>query len=116
MLSGFTTPANEWQPQLSNRTLARDSLGRYTTTYDAVGQVKSTVTPAGKRITYRLDGVGLRKCMSDPDGGRFTYTFDANRRVTKLINPWSERTTWTYNMNDRTTVQRNANAISLAAS
>ncbi len=46
---------------VGSRTLAQDSLGRYTATYDLLNRTRTTTTTANKTITYAYDFRARRK-------------------------------------------------------
>jgi RHS repeat-associated protein len=91
------------------RLLAHDTLGRYSTLYDAAGQIRATATPANKRITYLHDALGQRRVMIDPDGGRFSYLWDDRGLNRGVHNPFGERTTLLFDALGQETVKRLAN-------
>ena len=100
----FTYDAN------SRRTVLSDWTGSYTSTYDQLGRVSSTVNPAGIAITYAYDAIGQREKMVQPTG-TFTYVYDPANRVSNLTNPEGHVTTWSYDPVSRLTQQLLANGV-----
>jgi len=87
----------------------QNETGRYTTTYDELGQMRTVTAPANFRTTYAWDAAGQRAVMTAPTGGRFTYQYDGAGQITRLINPEGDRTTFAYDADSRRTVKKLAN-------
>jgi len=93
-----------------------DSTGRYTSTFDAVGQTMVTASPDNQRQAFSYDTVGQRRSMDVNGAGRFTYQYDAANQISSLRNPYTERTTFAYDDAGRRNVQRNANGTRVSLS
>jgi YD repeat-containing protein len=108
-IGGLPTHRHGAYDAIGRRTLAANTSGRFTSVYDAVNRVASTIAPAGKRVTYQYDSVNRRSAMIDPDGGRFTYSHDLVGRPAVILNPNLERTTSTYDALGRQSLRKLAN-------
>ena len=94
---------------MGDQTLAANSSGRYTSTFDKLGRKTVAANPHSKTVAYTLDAVGDRSSMVDPDGGRFTYTHNEDSQLTALINPFGQRTSFTLDAVGQTTLKQLAN-------
>ncbi|MGV2336295.1 MAG UNVERIFIED_CONTAM: hypothetical protein LVR18_20045 [Planctomycetaceae bacterium] len=94
---------------VGNRTLMADSTGRYTSTYDLLGQTAVTKAPNSQAIHTRTMP-SVRRDQSKPVAPvDRRFPDDAAGRMSSLRNANNERTTYTYDDSGRRTVQRNSN-------
>ena len=101
---------------IGNRTLMADSTGRYTSTFDAVGQTTSVSAPGNRRSTFTYDVVGLRRSTEANGAGRTTTTYDAAGRLAASRTPSGERTTFSCDDIGRKSVERNPNGSRVSLS
>lgn len=84
-----------------------DSLGRiWKATYDAKGNLTSSVEPGGARTVTAYDGFGNPTTLTDPNGGITRFEYDSNGNLVKFIDAGAKATTYAHdaagNMTSRT--------------
>jgi RHS repeat-associated protein len=95
--------------KVGNWSAVGDGIGRWTFTYDAVNQRKTTTDPASNTITYSYSGIGQRVGLVASQIGQFTYAYDPRGQISHLINPQGDRTTFSYDSAARRTLTELAN-------
>ena len=81
----------------------------WTYTYDSQGQVLTKANPEGGVITYTYNSDGTRASDMDTDTGVTTYEYDSLKRLIKVTHPDDAYAQMTYDSNDRVTSKTTEN-------
>jgi RHS repeat-associated protein len=77
-------------------------------TYNALGQLDSTLYPGGKKETYGYDIFGNINSITDQRNIKTTYSYDAFGRLREINSPESGKITFTPDANNSKISRRNA--------
>jgi RHS repeat-associated protein len=98
--SKMTTPGGEtisWTyDAFGNIVTTVDPLGREVIdTRDANGRIAKTAL-AGTEVSFEWDALDQRKSATDANGGKWTWSYDAGGRVSKSVDPLGRETAYSY--------------------